>query len=121
MPLLFALIVLTPTPHANAETIVKADPPDGRGCAPLVRYSDRPRRWKILIPAGNPKWLTQRTTAGVSWKTYQEDISGLTCPLASVNKHSPKHNPFVYFDDVTNTGATSLTFVPFGRKFRPPV
>ena len=46
---------------------------------------------------------TQLTTAGISWKTYQEDISGTTCPLTSVNRYAPKHNPFVYFDDVTNT------------------
>lgn len=47
--------------------------------------------------------VTQLKNAGISWKTYQEDISGTTCPLTSVNKYAPKHNPFVYFDDVTNT------------------
>src|ERR1051326_5705288 len=46
---------------------------------------------------------TQLATAGITWKTYQEDISGTTCPLTSVNRYAPKHNPFVYFDDVTNT------------------
>ncbi len=47
--------------------------------------------------------VTQLNNAGISWKTYQEDISGTTCPLTSVNLYAPKHNPFVYFDDVTNT------------------
>src|ERR1051326_4567448 len=47
--------------------------------------------------------VTQLKNAGISWKTYQEDISGTNCPLTSVNKYAPKHNPFVYFDDVTNT------------------
>ena len=47
--------------------------------------------------------VTQLTSAGISWKSYQEDISGTTCPLTSVNKYAPKHDPFVYFDDVTNT------------------
>jgi len=47
--------------------------------------------------------VTQLNNAGISWKTYQEDISGTTCPLTSVNQYAPKHNPFVYFDDVTNT------------------
>jgi phosphatidylinositol-3-phosphatase len=47
--------------------------------------------------------VTQLNNAGISWKTYQEDISGTNCPLTSVNKYAPKHNPFVYFDDVTNT------------------
>ncbi|HSP68773.1 MAG TPA: alkaline phosphatase family protein, partial [Bryobacteraceae bacterium] len=39
--------------------------------------------------------------AGISWKTYQEDIDGTSCPLVSVRKYAPKHNPFVFFDDVT--------------------
>src|ERR1041385_4791354 len=46
---------------------------------------------------------TQLQTAGITWKSYQEDISGTTCPLTSVNKYAPKHNPMVYFDDVTDT------------------
>src|ERR1041384_5647614 len=46
---------------------------------------------------------TQLMNGGISWKTYQEDISGSTCPLSSVNMYRPKHNPFVYFDDITNT------------------
>ena len=41
--------------------------------------------------------------AGISWKSYQEDISGTTCPLEKSGLYAPKHNPMVYFDDVTNT------------------
>jgi hypothetical protein len=48
-------------------------------------------------------FVTQLASVGVSWKTYQEDISGTTCPLTSVANYAPKHNPFVYFDDVTGT------------------
>src|SRR5216110_702061 len=54
--------------------------------------------------------VTQLKNAGVSWKTYQEDISGTNCPLTSVNKYAPKHNPFVYFDDVTNTNDPNSTY-----------
>jgi phosphatidylinositol-3-phosphatase len=58
---------------------------------------------------------TQLATAGITWKSYQENISGTTCPLTSVSLYAPKHNPFVYFDDVTNTNnansATCLTHV----------
>ena len=43
-------------------------------------------------------------SAGVTWKSYQEDISGLDCPLDYVNQYAPKHNPMVYFTDV-NGGA----------------
>jgi len=41
--------------------------------------------------------------AGISWRTYQEDISGAYVPLTSTNLYAPRHNPFVYFDDVTGT------------------
>ena len=40
--------------------------------------------------------------AGISWKAYAEDIDGTTCPLTGVNNYAPRHNPFVFFDDVTN-------------------
>jgi phosphatidylinositol-3-phosphatase len=39
----------------------------------------------------------------ISWKTYQENISGTTCPLTSSGEYAVKHNPFVYFDDITET------------------
>src|SRR5689334_13611657 len=42
-------------------------------------------------------------TANISWKSYQEDISGTVCPLTSTGKYAPKHNPMVFFDDVTGT------------------
>jgi len=47
---------------------------------------------------------TQLEAAGVSWKAYQENISGTTCPLVSSGLYAVKHNPFVYFDDVTDGG-----------------
>jgi hypothetical protein len=41
---------------------------------------------------------------GISWKTYQEGIPGTDCPLLLLvlNRYAPKHNPFVYFDDLTD-------------------
>ena len=45
--------------------------------------------------------VSQLDKAGVSWKAYQEDIEGNSCPLVSVGNYAPKHNPFVFFDDVT--------------------
>jgi phospholipase C len=44
------------------------------------------------------------SAAGLSWKAYQEDISGADCPLGYVSRYSPRHNPMVYFTDV-NGGA----------------
>ncbi len=40
--------------------------------------------------------------AGISWKTYQEGITGRNCPLVVRGHYAPKHNPFVYFDDTTD-------------------
>jgi phosphatidylinositol-3-phosphatase len=40
--------------------------------------------------------------AGISWRSYQEGIEGTECPLASRGLYAAKHNPFVFFDDVTS-------------------
>jgi hypothetical protein len=45
---------------------------------------------------------TQLATAGISWKSYQEGISGTVCPLVSAYPYAARHNPFVYFKDVTS-------------------
>ncbi len=45
----------------------------------------------------------QLIRAGISWKSYQEDIAGDVVPLTSTNSYTPRHNPFVYFDDLTGT------------------
>src|SRR5438445_4922788 len=39
--------------------------------------------------------------AGLSWRAYQEDISGIDCPLSNVGLYDVNHDPFVFFDDVT--------------------
>jgi len=38
--------------------------------------------------------------AGVSWMSYQEDMTAGQCPIASGGGYQAKHNPFVFFDDV---------------------
>jgi phospholipase C len=38
---------------------------------------------------------------GVSWKAYEENISGRECPLADNYPYGVRHDQFVYFDDVT--------------------
>lgn len=48
--------------------------------------------------------------AGISWKSYDENISGTVCPLVDGGGidsdgnpyYGVRHDPFVYFDDVTN-------------------
>ena len=41
--------------------------------------------------------------AGISWKAYQEGIDGTSCPIVSTGQYGAKHNPFVFFDDVTGS------------------
>jgi phosphatidylinositol-3-phosphatase len=38
--------------------------------------------------------------AGISWKAYQEDISGTDCPLITSGMYTVSSNPFVFFDDI---------------------
>ena len=54
--------------------------------------------------------VTLLKNANISWKSYDEDISGSSCPLTSSGKYAVKHNPFVYFDDVTNTLSTTSAY-----------
>ncbi len=39
--------------------------------------------------------VTQLLNAGISWKAYQEDISGAYVPLTPTNAYAPRHDPFV--------------------------
>lgn len=46
--------------------------------------------------------VTLLNNAGITWKAYEEDITGTTCPLTTSGNYAARHDPFVYFDDVTN-------------------
>ncbi len=59
-------------------------------------------------PASNHQKTTRHlvsllNAAGVSWKAYQEDISSNACPLTDQGSYVVKHDPFVFFDDVTGS------------------
>jgi hypothetical protein len=38
--------------------------------------------------------------SGIPWKAYEENISGLTCPVTDSYPYAVRHDPFVYFDAV---------------------
>ncbi|MEP6822513.1 MAG: alkaline phosphatase family protein, partial [Chthoniobacterales bacterium] len=64
-------------------------------------------------PAVHHQWttnhlVTRLKNAGISWKTYQEDIAGATCPPPDTYPYFVKHNPFAYFDDVVASGCTTV-------------
>jgi len=46
--------------------------------------------------------------AGLTWKTYQESM-GEPCGIVSNYPYEPKHNPFVYFDDIVGWDGQNLT------------
>jgi hypothetical protein len=45
--------------------------------------------------------VTYLEKAGIRWRAYQEGISGKDCPLRGMGLYTPRHNPSLYFDDVT--------------------
>jgi hypothetical protein len=64
--------------------------------------------------------VTLLNNAGISWKTYQEDISAGYVPLADTNNYLVHHNPYAYFDDVTGTNDPDYAYGiahirPFGE------
>src|SRR5579859_7337521 len=40
--------------------------------------------------------------AGISWKSYQENLPASGCGMATSGVYAPKHNPMVFFTDVTS-------------------
>jgi hypothetical protein len=49
---------------------------------------------------------TQIIAAGSTWLSYQEDLNSTSgaCPIAATGNYAPKHDPFIFFRDVS--GAT---------------
>ena len=45
--------------------------------------------------------VTYLNNAGITWKAYQEDITGKVCPLKGTGLYIARHNPMVFFNDVT--------------------
>ncbi len=44
----------------------------------------------------------QMELAQVTWRSWQEGIAPGACPIVSSGLYGAKHNPFVFFDDVTD-------------------
>jgi hypothetical protein len=62
------------------------------------------------LPSGHPlntasHLVALLNNAGISWKAYQEGISDGTCPLSDNYPYAPKHNAFVYFNDVNGSSS----------------
>src|SRR2546421_3684400 len=55
--------------------------------------------------------VTLLTGAGISWKSYQENISGTNCPVSSSGLYAAYHNPFVYFDDIISNEDSCIAHI----------
>jgi phosphatidylinositol-3-phosphatase len=46
---------------------------------------------------------TQLDAAGLGWVAYQEGITAGTCPIGTAGFYAPKHDPLVFFQDVSGS------------------
>jgi len=85
------------------------NPPNNHPSLPNYLWLEAGTNFGILNdddPASNHQRTTSHLVtlleaAGLSWRSYQEDVSGIDCPLTNVGLYDVNHDPFVYFDDVT--------------------
>ncbi|HEY2952595.1 MAG TPA: alkaline phosphatase family protein [Verrucomicrobiae bacterium] len=52
--------------------------------------------------------VTQLDHAGISWRTYQENISGNDCPTNTNVPYVAWHNPFLYFTDIAASASNCI-------------
>jgi hypothetical protein len=45
--------------------------------------------------------VTQLTAAGLTWRSYQENMKRDECPIVTLFPFAARHNPFVFFRDVS--------------------
>ncbi len=73
-------------------------------------FSDRTFSDDSVPSASNSTASTEHLSAqieaagnGLSWRSYQEDLDATTglCPIAASGYYQPKHDPFVFFKDVS--------------------
>jgi phospholipase C len=63
--------------------------------------------------------VTLLDQANISWKSYQEGITGKNCPLKATGLYAPKHNPMLFFDDVTGANdPNSATCIAHVRPYK---
>ena len=55
--------------------------------------------------------VAQLGRAGIRWRAYQEGISAGECPVKSHGWYAAKHNPFVFFDDVTRSKPVCIAHI----------
>jgi len=56
--------------------------------------------------------VTTLEAAGVNWMAYQEGIAAGGCPTKSTGEYAAKHDPFVFFQDVTSSARCAQHHAP---------
>lgn len=79
------------------------------GSLPQYLWLESGTNWGVTSDSNDPSahhfattnhFVIQLQNAGISWKSYQENISVTTCPTTSSGLYAAWHNPFIYFDDI---------------------
>ena len=71
------------------------------------------------LPVGTDHLTKQLANAGKSWRAYEEGIRAGTCPVKSSGLYAAKHNPMVFFQDVSGSppSATNAGCIANERPF----
>src|ERR1041385_2019998 len=97
-------ILLPQSSYASNMFIV----PGTFGSLPQYLWLESGTNWGVATDSSDPAahhfnttnhLVIQLENAGISWKAYQESISGTSCPTTSIGVYAAFHNPFAYFDD----------------------
>ena len=68
--------------------------------------------------SGRDNLASQLMARSLPWRSYQEGIDGRDCPLKSRLPYVTKHNPFVFYGQLTDQfSATSPTCIAHNRPF----
>lgn len=104
-------------PYINKTLIPKAshaeqyfNPPNLHPSLPNYLWLEAGTNFGILNdgpPSQNPlstklHLVTLLKNANISWKAYLQNITGKVCPLADIGEYAVRHEPFAYFDDISN-------------------
>ncbi|HZR58552.1 MAG TPA: alkaline phosphatase family protein [Terriglobales bacterium] len=107
-------------PYINQTLIPQAshaeqyfNPPNIHPSLPNYLWMEAGTNFGILddnSPLGDSQSSTQHLVTllknsahgAVSWRAYEENISGKDCPISNRYPYAVRHDPFVYFDDVTD-------------------
>src|SRR5260221_11945469 len=79
-------------------------------------FDDRQPTYIAPIVTEN-HFVTLLNNAGISWKAYEEGITGLTCPYTDIYQtdYIARHDPFVYFYDVRNFAYCTSHIRPYSE------